>query len=71
MPSFIKGLFSYWALKDTASCLEQFSKQNPMVGVERSMNQAIERIQINAEWFERDGELIQSYLKKYVQAVRV
>ena len=63
VPRLVQGLFSYWALKNTASCLEQFCKENTVVGVERTISQAIERIHINADWLERDQKLITLYLK--------
>ncbi|KAK3914792.1 Puromycin-sensitive aminopeptidase [Frankliniella fusca] len=63
LPHFISGVFSHAASSEMASNLEEFSKNHSVLGMERTIDQAIEKMRVNASWLERDMQLIKSLLE--------
>lgn len=66
LPHFISGVFSHAASDNMATDLEEFSKNHKVLGMERTIDQAIEKIRVNVGWLERDTQLIASFLKTHV-----
>ncbi|HSR89581.1 MAG TPA: M1 family metallopeptidase [Candidatus Udaeobacter sp.] len=50
--------------KEDAKIIEQFFKDNPAPSADRSIAEAIERINVRAAWYERDKDIIIEALKK-------
>lgn len=48
-----------------ANQVELFSKSHKVLGMERTIDQAVEKIRVNAAWLERDSQVIKSFLKTY------
>jgi aminopeptidase N len=44
--------------------IEDFFEKNPISGAERTIQQSIEKVRQKAEWINRDGDLILSWLKR-------
>lgn len=65
LPGFITRVFSCAASRAMASDLETICKHHSIMGMERSIAQAIENISVNARWLEQDTPLIASFLKSY------
>jgi puromycin-sensitive aminopeptidase len=45
--------------------VEKFFASNPSPGTERSVQQAVETIRLNADWLERDTAKISAFLTNY------
>lgn len=50
--------------EEKAKDVENFLKQNPWPGVERTVRQSIESIRNHAAWLERDRDSIKDFLSK-------
>lgn len=58
----VKCLTENYASESKALEVEEFFETNPIPGTERSVNQAVEKIRIQAKWLDRDLESIRKYL---------
>lgn len=52
---------------EKAEEVENFFKQNPCVGAERTIQQTCESIRLNAAWLERDLDKLHHYLEGVVK----
>jgi hypothetical protein len=53
----------HFTSEDMATDVENFFKANPTRGTERTVQQVVENIRINAAWLNRDLESIAAFLK--------
>nr|XP_018910146.1 PREDICTED: puromycin-sensitive aminopeptidase-like [Bemisia tabaci] len=53
-----------FASEEKAQDVESFFKENPWPGFERTIQQSVESIRLNAAWLKRDRDSIQEYLSK-------
>lgn len=58
----VKYLTENFASEKMADEVTQFFKENKSPGTERTVQQAVETIQLNAAWLKRDSEAISKYL---------
>lgn len=58
----VKNLLQNFITEDKAADIEQFFKTNPFPGTERSVEQAVEAIRLQADWVKRDFPQIKHFL---------
>lgn len=58
----VKTITQNFATESKATEIEQFFDTNPIPGTERSVNQAVEIIRVQAKWLDRDLETIRKFL---------
>ena len=62
----IKGVTQSFASEEKAQEVEAFFAKFPFKGVDRTVQQSLEHIRLNAEWLGRDSNDIKNYLTKAV-----
>ena len=65
MTRLVKNTTENFVTYKDAKDVEEFFKEHPTPGSERTVQQSIETIKLNAAWLERDQASIQEYLKSY------
>lgn len=58
----VKSMTQNFASESKATEIEQFFDSNPIPGTERSIQQAVETIRIQAKWLDRDLESIRKFV---------
>jgi aminopeptidase N len=64
----IVGQCGNFATRAKKADVEAFFASHAHPGAERAVKQAVERIESNAQWLERDGKAISEYLQKFADA---
>lgn len=59
----IKFSTENFASEDMALEIEKFFQENKSPGAERTVQQGVESVRLNAAWLARDSESIKAYLK--------
>ncbi|KAG8229239.1 hypothetical protein J437_LFUL007925 [Ladona fulva] len=59
----VKSTTENFASEERAQELEAFFKEHPSPGTERTVQQSVETIRLNAEWLARDKDDIRAYLQ--------
>lgn len=65
LSGFISTSFSHYASEEMAVEVEKFFSEHSTVGVERAVQQTVERIRINAAWLKRDLPCIKAFLQNF------
>lgn len=66
LPRFISGVTSCSASEKMATELIDIAKSpSRVLGIERSIDQAVEKIRVNAAWLDRDLPVMQSFLASF------
>lgn len=58
----LKSCTAHFASDEMAKELETFFEENKFPGAERTIQQSIETVLLNASWLQRDGEAMKNYL---------
>ena len=58
----VKFVAENFASEESAKEVEQFFKAHDISGTERTVQQAVETIRLNAAWLQRDTDAIRNYL---------
>lgn len=61
----VKFVTENFASEDSAKEVEDFFKASDITGTERTVQQAVETIRLNAAWLQRDTDAIRNYLDSY------
>lgn len=61
----VKYTTENFVTEEKARDIESFFKEHPTPGTERTVQQSIETIRLNAAWLARDKDSIEEYLKSY------
>ena len=64
----VECVTEYYASEEKALEVEAFFASNSFPGSERTLQQSLENIRLNARWLARDGESVRQYLKKSNEA---
>uniref|UniRef100_A0A6G1SDN0 Aminopeptidase n=1 Tax=Aceria tosichella TaxID=561515 RepID=A0A6G1SDN0_9ACAR len=62
MTRLVKFVTENFTNEEKAQEIEQFFKENKFPGTERTVQQSIEKVRLNASWLARDGEAIKKFL---------
>lgn len=69
MPSrLVKYVCENFSTEEKAQEVEQFFKDHPYPGTERTVQQACESIRLNVEWLKRDYQDIKTFLQAQASA---
>ncbi|XP_045180065.2 puromycin-sensitive aminopeptidase-like [Mercenaria mercenaria] len=59
-----KCMTEHFVTEDKAKEIEEFFKANPAPAAERSIQQAVENVRLNAQWMKNQSEKVTSFLKE-------
>ncbi|RUS74701.1 hypothetical protein EGW08_017531, partial [Elysia chlorotica] len=58
----VQSTTEHFATEDMAAEVDEFFKEHPLPSAERTIQQSIENIKLNAKWLEREEEAVKKYL---------
>lgn len=66
LPRLVKAITEDFVTEEQAQDVQNFFKDHPMSGTERTIQQSLESIRLNAAWLARDKDSIKEYLTSHV-----
>jgi puromycin-sensitive aminopeptidase len=66
MSRLVKCITENFATEDKAREVESFFSKNPFPGTERTVQQSLENIRLNAEWLSRDADAIKTFINNFI-----